>query len=1134
MNIITTDILNGFLQKDKRLFEQLLPELVKRLILSECDPETIRIPGNNDVWIPGFDGVVKLNKKSKHVNRGMSFWEFGTQNDYYKKILDDYNKRTSETEEKTRKKASIYLVTPRVWTRKEKIYEWEIKRKDWNRVTIIDGFDLQDWINSEPAVAAWLMGKFANCDLEFSTVDIAWKRFSNYTSPSFVPTMFLYDRDSSISELVSECKSQNIIKIKSEFALDALGFAIAALQSDKYLRETVIVVNDYKTYVDISKAVSNKTILLNFPCNENFYDNNHTIVCYGKEALSINEDIALSVRRRQFELALKEMGVSQSDISDLYRKTHGNLRALLRLIPGQANYPAPEWVKEPNLNLLYPLLFLESISKCDDRELVEAISGTKYEIVEDKYKQLARLEDSPVKMVKDFFVIINFEEVWEFLSPAPEDVMFQRYIDLIESDLIKKPQYQNSYRRHVSVLQQLLTKLVWYSYEHSESRSFKNAIKELLDLRVSSKTMIYENLHILAEASPNAVLNMIEDEISNPDSYIYYAFENNKYNAILMALEELTVNEDTAYQACIVLYRLAKLEHKYFYSNNPYNSLVSTLILLNTYSALSIDDKKCLIKKLINDDPVWGTKFASDVIVTDHYYRSVRLGKKEKNVYETLTYGAYFDAINDLASFTLSRCNDVNYIDPIINLLNHYWLYTPERFKALADILDPSSFKEEEIVRINHMLRKKSCLLEKKESRKGYSESFAYWIEKTTVDDPILQCAWAFFEYYECPDLSLADCYVGLDNGKTHEFRVKLISSAKEKYEEISIVKLVDYMDNSYGWGQTIYDVANQEEMKSICERAYELKKNLLLGGCLDCLNIDLFQSFIDKIPAEERKSVLPYVYRKDLSNECLSKEDLIAYWSNKTMDGFDDNEYQNMIKYNPYGLLLYCNKETEENAELMISTVNEVLSAIATFKSNESNHWSHLIEGIINKIDKVYYSYDWVALCIELQDLGLFENNSEGINRYYFSQPSLLIKKNKESYGFYNKFRFPDYAYSHYSELKGFIDFLMCSDSRHLASKILGLSFNSKDGFPVPVMDCLEEISDIELDKEIADYIASKDGFTWVSDGTEQRNIASKYAEMSNRIAVNYSHTRKVCLTLMKIYLRESDREDLFGELYY
>lgn len=1135
MEIITTDILVGYLQKDKRLFEQILPELVKRLILSECDPETVRIPGNNDVWIPGFDGVVKLSKKTKHVDRGTSFWEFGTQKDYYKKISEDYNKRSSETNEKTREKAALYLVTPRVWTRKETIVEWESKHNDWRKVIIIDGVVLQEWINSEPAVAAWLMGKFANYNIDFSTIDIAWERVSNYTSPSFSPSMFLYDRDRNIRELVSECKCHKVLKIKSEFALDALGFAITALQSDKYLRETVIVVNDYKTYVDISKAVSNKIILLNFRCNEIFYGNNHTIVCYGKEALSINEDITLaSRRRRQFELALKDMGVSQSDSSDYYRKTHGNLRALLRLIPGQANFPAPEWIKEQDLNLLYPLLFLESFNKCDDRELVEAISNTKYELVEEKYKQLARLEDSPVKMVKDYFVIINFEEVWEFLSPAPEDVMFQRYVELIKSDLLKKPQYQISYRRHISVVQQLLTKLVWYSYEHSESRLFEKTIKELLDLRASSKNLIYENLHIIAEASPDAVLDMIEDDINDPDNYIYYAFKNNKYNAILMALEELTVNEETSYQACMVLYRLAKLDHKYFYSNNPYSSLVSTLVLLNTYSALSIEDKKLLIKKFVKEDPIWGGKFASDVIVSDHYYRCERLGKKEKSVYETLTYGAYYDAIYDLANFIIFQCNKAGYIEPVIDLLNHYWLYTPERFRTLADIFMPESFKEEEIIRTNHMLRKKSCLLDKNESRKGYSETIAYWIAKTTVDDPILQFAWAFFEYYNCPDLSLVDCYAGLDKGKIQAFRVNLISSVKRKNKEVSFVKLIDYMDNAYGWGKTFCDVADQEDMRSICERAYELKKHLLLAGCLDCLNIELFQSFIDKISAEDRKSVLPYIHRKDLSKDLLAKEDLMAYWSNKIMDGFDDNEYHNMLMYNPYGLLLYCDKETEDNAEFMISTVNEVFSAIATFQSGEANQRNYLIEQIIYKIDRVYYSYDWVLLCIKLQDLGLIDNNSEGINRYYFSEPDLLIKKNNESMGFYNKFKLPDYAYSHYSELKNFIVFLIDSDSRHLASKIIGLSFNSKDGFPAPVMDCIEEISDIDFDKEIAGSIALKDGFSWLSDGTEQRHIASEYAEMSKRIAFDHYHTRVICSTLSKIYLRESDREDLYGELYY
>ena len=56
MDIINAEILKELMQTEKRRAEELLPELVKRLIISSVkDIVSVRIPDKNDIWAPGFE-----------------------------------------------------------------------------------------------------------------------------------------------------------------------------------------------------------------------------------------------------------------------------------------------------------------------------------------------------------------------------------------------------------------------------------------------------------------------------------------------------------------------------------------------------------------------------------------------------------------------------------------------------------------------------------------------------------------------------------------------------------------------------------------------------------------------------------------------------------------------------------------------------------------------------------------------------------------------------------------------------------------------------------------------------------------------------------------------------------------------
>ncbi len=175
MEIIKPNKLAEINNKKKRLFEQLLPELVKRLILASNTSVTNHsFPSMDEIWAPGYDGVAVCTEETKYVSKGMSVWEFGTSDNSLAKINSDYEKRTKNSLGCKKEETAFYLVVPKVWAYGSSITEWENTHTDWATVKVYDAVILCDWINSEPAVCAWLLETIEDTEnVNFLTVSSA-------------------------------------------------------------------------------------------------------------------------------------------------------------------------------------------------------------------------------------------------------------------------------------------------------------------------------------------------------------------------------------------------------------------------------------------------------------------------------------------------------------------------------------------------------------------------------------------------------------------------------------------------------------------------------------------------------------------------------------------------------------------------------------------------------------------------------------------------------------------------------------------------------------------------------------------------------------------------------------------------
>ncbi|MFR7742548.1 MAG: hypothetical protein ACLU3I_04065 [Acutalibacteraceae bacterium] len=321
-------MLETLLIEQRRYSEGLLPEIIKRLInCSGAEVDGLRIPDGDDVWAPGYDGIVSAKVESRYITAGKSVWEFGCSSDSLAKIESDFEKRTENSLDIDKANTTFYLVVPKIWAYAKAISEWEAEhREEWKNVIVYDAAILCDWINSELAVAAWLFeiyDKGAH-PIAISSISRAWRGFSKWTDPAFTYVMFTEGREEQRAQLMAYCKERQICCVRADTKIGAYGFCLATLMQSADLFDAAIVVQNEDTYHRLCASCKGTIFLLAFPYHGSIPEGNTTIFCTSREMPKRPDEIDLPpLWKTQFIRALCDMGISHSGAEELYISTHG-------------------------------------------------------------------------------------------------------------------------------------------------------------------------------------------------------------------------------------------------------------------------------------------------------------------------------------------------------------------------------------------------------------------------------------------------------------------------------------------------------------------------------------------------------------------------------------------------------------------------------------------------------------------------------------------------------------------------------------------------------------------------------------------------------------------------------------------
>ena len=1161
MELLTASMLQALNTERKKQFEGLLPQIVKKLIIAGIsDLTSLRIPSGNDIWARGFDGVISCATGNTYVAEGTSVWEFGTSEDALTKLDSDYSKRTTNPLGLDKTKTTFYLVIPKIWAYNKPRTKWEAERTDWKSVHVYDASVLCDWINSEPTVVSWLLEVLFEKSVDFSGIDQAWDLFSKKTNPAFTADMFLDNREREI-DILNKSLNQPIIKVKSESFIDSVGFVLGALAQNQEFREKCIVVYNAATYKTISTLVNNKTIILNYTCSHDIVPSgNSIIVNYNKEAISIKPDIQLSpYSKLHYYNAFRKMGLSDSEAHELYAFCHGNLRALIRRIPGTANEHMPDWAGVEEKKLLEPIVYLRTINTDFDRELVEKITNTTFDIVEEFYKALLQKEDSPIKRIENNYLIINYEEAWSVLGCSVNDNSFDRFhlsvkwlFEILRTEGVYSGRFGQAQmiQQHV---RNLLLNYVYYSFSAENSYKLSEAVADLLHFTFDDcmSNLLIDNLAVLAEAAPLTVLEFIEKDLNDEDSSFLPLFSagdyQHGYTGVLSALDELTLYRQSSIKTCKLLFSLYQKDYEYKILNSPIESLLTALCLFNSEVALTIQQKRDLVSYFYKIDAYHTCELICMLLGKDSFWKSVRYGKHHNDAKNELTIQEIIDTSEFIANVAFEYCASTGDVSILQKLLKQYHYIRPQFLEDQARKLSLGSFYNEDLIPTVFQLKNRVYSIQKYqlEDEQPYLPALKLWSDlllsacsETEQDD------WLFYKTDECPSellLTYKDDY-SLTKEQEQIIRIEKLRNVLEKEGGAGIIRLSKRMENNSYWGSLLSEFINDVSLNELIEVLISDGKIAIIGGIIDNVSIDIARAIYSITHGDLRTRILANITREDFWKLLETEEEKKEYWKYRDMFSFNKENYEQFLIYNPRGLLFFFYDKMEKEPLAYIEQAKRTIRLIADSEQDFNyrvNRDEYYIAEIVKKIDSMFYSDEWAATTIQLYSKGFVQKMPLSGKIFFFHNPIIFVdyvskdphRRHIEEW----KFSLPENACDEYDVLVFFVETLINSDNKRLAGIIVGKIPGGEDGVRLSekTRELLEHVDDKGFDNEVISGIIQTIGIRNITDGTDLKVLSYKYEKDASELELFYPHAAYILRNLSRFYMSEGKRDYVDSELF-
>ena len=651
-----------------------LPRLVRRLVHTTATTTQITMPAGDSTCSPGLDGELFSHDGNAWVPKGHSCWEASCRQDATVKANEDFAKRVGEIAQLERATRTYVAITARKWPQKAK---WATGRRadgQWLDVRAYDADDLEQWIEQSPAVALAFGEELGLSGPGVTSLGAYYKVWSGQCAPVILATAVLAGRDRQAQRILKQCNAatnqagSSPLPVKSDSVEEAVAFVAAALLTDANLADRSVVVTDVSGWrfveknTEIRVAIAARPELAEAPCNR---DGLVLVVPYASGDMAKQfpgvagrlDDPETTLDRAdhlEFEKALQAIGLDENDSRRLstlcgrswsiFRRQHANNPAVRR----------PTWLDHPSAPALATLCLISSWSsgKYADKEAIARVAGRSYEDLERDLLALERLDDSPVVHIGTVWKAKSALELLALFGDRITDVEIERFFAEARStlstldpelELEKDKRYAAAIYGKTRPISGLLLDafcdtliklavrgpdFAALAAKHIDGR-VTALIRELLHEADETRWLsLASKLPALAEASPDAFLNAVEDSLNRSGAPVKRLFAETESAAsfsgrcwhagMLWALETLGWAPQRLTRVSLILSRLADLEIAGNWGNTPLNSLVDLYRSWFPQTAATVEQRIAALDVLIDRQPLAAAKLLNALTNIGH------------------------------------------------------------------------------------------------------------------------------------------------------------------------------------------------------------------------------------------------------------------------------------------------------------------------------------------------------------------------------------------------------------------------------------------------------------------------------------------------------------------------------------
>lgn len=1046
--IISSHNFVQLIKNNKRISEGLIPELIRRLIVESINNNTyIFFPSNDDIYTPGWDGIVK-NNTTEHpfIPIGDIFFEIGTNSSYSKglnKIKEDYEKRKKDNSIRNKNNYSYIAITTSILDSKKKqsLIDELNNEKVFKQLKILDANDLIDWMKNHINICIWFLNSYGEKieDYGISLLSNEWERLSKCTDPNLNTDIFIVENESNSKKLIQDLTSSEENQILTVSSLYygkdfSFAFCVASLiaSQNEDIKNRTIIVNNQSGLNYVNAFCSGKIVLINFNCiDDRFSINLNNTYIFFTPISDANIQLNI-VTYKSFREALCKLRYSIPDSIKISYIVDCNVLSLRRLLSISPLTKIPQWSRNPNKNDLIPLLLLGQINmeNSADLELLRILIGENIDSYIETLNLWAEMEQSPILKYDSIYKICSRKECFEFIHID----MFSQKLKRIEEKLTnillysnkiiidnstENSIFDNNYIWSEELINNILDGFIILSEKNKKNQTnFDIFVNKVFDKIFENSESYWINSHYypkLSELSPLSFTNFLRKMINNKINILYNPINNTANNSsknltyIFHSLKYAFENEKTALNGLECLLDL-------YYSDEQNNKDVIDKIikilspLATIIGAINIpfldkiyfffnyiekknnhDKTKIIMQRLYTSD--------EEMIMTGI---SISYRSNESKQYN-VTYRDIAEMKNLV--FNWMTNNDFDIIKQLKTILSSI---NNEQFNEIKNKL---ILLKEKIIKNNDEIKALACreILHTRENILKFN-SWSHLTIFITLFDEILEAIKPNDDYLKYKYLLIDDDYpllnpISTDEVNTFEKEKELRKQEKAKYLNELITKygqdiiktiIIDCKNHGLTICSLIYEKTDNY-MKDIqimidIEANYELKEYL---SCLKDKELKLVLQqyknnslFIQNLPFTQET----YKWIDGNSNE---KE----YWENHFFENLNDDDFEYLfnkfLKYDPRKLIFVCTHYIDLNYEYcikLLDTIANILKSNKTYFSSNDIYW---IQELVEKLDNKYYTND--LSLYEFKLLSILINNMRdypmGVKKYFWDNPKELGK---------------------------------------------------------------------------------------------------------------------------------------------